>query len=219
VPEQEISVVLADDQPAVRGGLRRSLASEPDIRLVAEAADGREAIQAVAAYRPAVLLVGIEMPELNGLDATRAVSAVAPATAVLMLSGDEDDESVFAAVRAGARGAVAKDAEPAEIVAAVRCVAGGGVRFGPRIARWVGELLSGGPDGLPNMSFPQLTVGEREVLDLVADGLANGQISDRLRLAAAVVGDRVSSIRAKLQDADRAQLIARAHDTGIGRRA
>jgi DNA-binding NarL/FixJ family response regulator len=218
VSEPEISVVLADDHPAVRGGLKRALEAEPGIRLVAEAVDGRAAIQAVVAHRPAVLLVDVEMPELNGLDATLAVSAVAPSTAVLMLSGDEDDESVFAAVRAGARGAVPKDAEPAEIVRAVRCVAAGGVMFGPHIARRVGELLSGAPEDRPDVPFPELTVGERQVLDLVAAGLANGQISDRLRLAADAVGDHVSSIRAKLQDADRAQLIARAHDAGLRHR-
>jgi DNA-binding NarL/FixJ family response regulator len=160
--------------------------------------------------------VDIDMPELNGLDATLAVSAVAPSTAVLMLSGGEDDEPVFAAVRAGARGAVPKDAEPAEIVRAVRCVAAGGVVFGPGIARRVGELL-GGADRR-DVAFPQLTAGERQVLDLVAAGLANGQISDRLRLAADAVGDHVSSIRAKLQDADRAQLLARAHDAGLRHR-
>ena len=215
--DPEITVVLADDHPVVRSGLRALLASAPGIRVVAEAVNGREAIQATAAHRPTVLLADIQMPELDGIDATRAIVAVAPSTAVLMLTMFEDDESVFAAVRAGARGYILKGAGQEEILRAVRCVAEGGVIFGPRIARRVDALLSGGPDGLPNLAFPQLTDREREVLDLIAAGLANPQICDKLHLAAKTVGNHISSIFAKLQVADRAQAIVRARDAGLGR--
>jgi DNA-binding NarL/FixJ family response regulator len=217
VPDPEITVVLADDHPVVRSGLRALLASTPGMRLVAEAVNGREAIQAAAAYRPSVLLVDIQMPELDGIDATRAVVAVAPGTAVLVLTMFEDDDSVFAAVRAGARGYILKGAEQDEILRAVRCVAEGGVIFGPSIARRVDALLSGGPEDLPNLPFPQLTDREREVLDLIAAGLANPQICDKLGLAVKTVGNHISSIFAKLQVADRAQAIVRARDAGLGR--
>ncbi|GAA3437486.1 response regulator transcription factor [Kutzneria kofuensis] len=217
MPDPEITVVLADDHPVVRSGLRALLSSAPGVRVVAEAVDGREAIQAAAAHRPSVLLVDIQMPELDGIDATRAVAAVAPGTAVLVLTMFEDDDSVFAAVRAGARGYILKGAEQDEILRAVRCVADGGVIFGPRIARRVDALLSGGPGDLPNLPFPQLTDREREVLDLIAAGLANAQISDRLQLAHETIGDHISSIFAKLQVADRAQAIVQARDAGLGR--
>ena len=217
MPDSEITVVLADDHPVVRSGLRALLTTTPGFRVVAEAVNGREAIQAAAAYRPSVLLVDIQMPELDGIDATRACSALAPGTAVLVLTMFEDDESVFAAVRAGARGYILKGAEQDEILRAVRCVAEGGVIFGPRIARRVDALLSGGPADLPNLPFPQLTEREREVLDLIAAGLANPQISDKLQLAHKTVGNHISSIFAKLQVADRAQAIVRARDAGLGR--
>jgi len=216
VSDPEITVVLADDHPVVRSGLRALLTSTPGFRVVAEAVNGREAIQAAAAHRPTVLLADIQMPELDGIDATRAVVAIAPATAVLMLTMFEDDESVFAAVRAGARGYILKGADQEEILRAVRCVAEGGVIFGPRIARRVDALLSGGP-GAPNLPFPQLTDREREVLDLIAAGLANPQICEKLHLAAKTVGNHISSIFAKLQVADRAQAIVRARDAGLGR--
>jgi DNA-binding NarL/FixJ family response regulator len=217
VSDPEITVVLADDHPVVRSGLRALLSSTPGVRVVAEAVDGREAIQAAAAYRPSVLLVDIQMPELDGIDATRAVVAVAPSTAVLVLTTFEDDESVFAAVRAGARGCILKGAGPDEILRALRCVAEGGVIFGPGIARRIDALLSPGPDDLPNLPFPQLTDPEREVLDLIAAGLPNGRIGDKLGLAGKTVGNHISSIFAKLQVADRAQAIVRARDAGLGR--
>ena len=215
--DPEITVVLADDHPVVRSGLRALLSSTPGVRVVAEAVNGREAIQAAAAYRPSVLLVDIQMPELAGIDATRAVVAVAPSTAVLVLTMFEDDESVFAAVRAGARGYILKGAGSDEILRALRCVAEGGVIFGPSIARRIDALLSPGPDDLPNLPFPQLTDREREVLDLIAAGLPNGQIRDKLGLAGKTVGNHISSIFAKLQVADRAQAIVRARDAGLGR--
>ena len=213
----ELTVVLADDHPVVRGGLRALLESIAGVRVVAEAVNGREAIQAAVAHRPDVLLVDIQMPELDGIDATRAVLAVAPQTAILVLTMFDDDDSVFAAIRAGARGYILKGADQAEILRAVRCVADGGVIFGPRIARRIDRLLTGAGPMPTDMPFPQLTDREREVLDLIATGLANGQIAERLHLAAKTVGNHISSIFAKLQVADRAQAIIRARDAGLGR--
>jgi DNA-binding NarL/FixJ family response regulator len=212
VPDHEITVVLADGRPVAGVGLRRLLGATPGVRVVAEAADGRAAIQAAAAYQPTVLLVDIEMPELDGLDTTRAAAAMAPRTRVLVLTTLEDDDAVFAAVRAGARGCLPKDADPAEILRAVRCVAEGGVNFGPRIARLVDDLLNGGPGGLPNLPFPRLTDREREVLYLTAGGLANAQIAARLQVAGKTVGSHISSICTKLQVADRARTLVRVRD-------
>jgi len=217
VSDPEITVVLADDHPVVRSGLRALLSSTPGVRVVAEAVDGREAIQAAAAYRPSVLLVDLQMPELDGVDATRAVVAVAPGTNVLVLTTFEDDESVFAAVRAGARGHILKGAGPDEILRALRCVAEGGVIFGSGIVRRIEALLSPGPGDLPNLPFPRLADREREVLDLIAAGLPNGRIGDKLGVDGNTVGGHISSIFAKLQVADRAQAIVRARDAGLGR--
>lgn len=215
--DHEITVVLADEHPVVRGGLRALLTSTPGVRVVAEVVNGREAIQAATAHRPAILLVDMHMSELDGIDATRAVCTVAPATAVVVLTMGEDDETVFAAVRAGARGHIRKGAHRDDVLRAVRCVAAGGVVFGPGVARRVDALLSGGPAGLPNLPVPRLSDREREVLDLLADGLANDQICDKLQLAHAALGGHISSILAKLQMADRAQAIVRARESGLGR--
>ncbi|GGO50930.1 MULTISPECIES: response regulator [Streptomyces] len=215
----ELTVVIADDHPVVRGGLRALLGSIDGITVVGEAAGGRDAVRETLLHRPRVLVVDLEMPDLDGVSATREVVAAAPETAVLVLTMFEDDESVFAAMRAGARGFILKGAGQDEIVRAVRCVAAGEAIFGPRIARRVAEWMSRPADAAASSPFPELTVRELEVLDLIAAGMANPAIARTLRLAPKTISNHVSAIFMKLRVADRATAIVRARDAGLGRRS
>ncbi|MER5303923.1 response regulator transcription factor [Streptomyces lasiicapitis] len=215
----ELTVVIADDHPVVRGGLRALLGSIDGITVVGEAAGGRDAVRETLLHRPRVLVVDLEMPDLDGVSATREVAAAAPETAVLVLTMFEDDESVFAAMRAGARGFILKGAGQDEIVRAVRCVAAGEAIFGPRIARRVAEWMSRPADAAASSPFPELTVRELEVLDLIAAGMANPAIARTLRLAPKTISNHVSAIFMKLRVADRATAIVRARDAGLGRRS
>ncbi|MGH4030491.1 response regulator transcription factor [Actinomycetota bacterium Odt1-20B] len=216
-PSADLTVVLADDHPVVRDGLRALLGSIEGIVVVGEAADGRAAVRETLLHRPRVLVLDLEMPELDGVGATREVMAAAPETAVLVLTMFEDDESVFAAMRAGALGYILKGAAQEEIVRAVRCVAAGEAIFGPRIARRVAEWMARPPGAGERAPFPELTAREREVLDLIAAGLANPAIARRLRLSPKTICNHVSSIFMKLQVTDRAAAIVRARDAGMGR--
>ncbi|EPH43396.1 response regulator transcription factor [Streptomyces aurantiacus] len=213
----ELTVVIADDHPVVRGGLRALLGSIDGIAVVGEASGGRDAVRETLLRRPRVLVVDLEMPDLDGVSATREVMAAAPETAVLVLTMFEDDESVFAAMRAGARGFILKGAGQDEIVRAVRCVAAGEAIFGPRIARRVAEWMARPADAAAASPFPELTVRELEVLDLIAAGMANPAIARRLRLAPKTISNHVSAIFMKLRVADRATAIVRARDAGLGR--
>jgi len=212
-----IRTLIADDHPAFRAGLKLMLATSDEIEIVGEAEDGTQVVALAAELAPDVVVMDLRMPGLDGIEATRQLVTARPDLGVVVLTMFEDDESVFAAVRAGARGYILKGAGSDEILRALRCIAEGGVIFGPSIARRIDALLSPGPDDLPNLPFPQLTDREREVLDLIAAGLPNGQIRDKLGLAGKTVGNHISSIFAKLQVADRAQAIVRARDAGLGR--
>lgn len=212
-----LTVVIADDHPVVRGGLRALLGSIDGIAVVGEASGGRDAVRETLLHRPRVLVVDLEMPDLDGVSATREVMAAAPETAVLVLTMFEDDESVFAAMRAGARGYILKGAGQDEIVRAVRCVAAGEAIFGPRIARRVAEWMARPADAAAPSPFPELTARELEVLDLIAAGMANPAIARRLRLAPKTISNHVSAIFMKLRVADRANAIVRARDAGLGR--
>jgi DNA-binding NarL/FixJ family response regulator len=211
-----IRVAVADDHPVVRDGLRALFASLPGIDLVAEAATGREAIRAAVTAQPHVLVMDLRMPDLDGVAATTEISRIAPAVAVLVLSMFEDDDSVFAAMRAGARGYLIKGASQEEISHAITTVAAGGAVFGPGVARRMLSYFAAPPQptGQP---FPELTPREREVLDLIAAGLPNATIATRLGLAGKTVGNHISTIFAKLQVATRAEAIVRARDAGLGR--
>lgn len=211
-----IRVAVADDHPVVRDGLRALFASLPGIDLVAEAATGREAIRAAVTTQPHVLVMDLRMPDLDGVAATTEISRIAPSVAVLVLSMFEDDDSVFAAMRAGARGYLIKGASQEEISHAITTVAAGGAVFGPGVAR---RMLSyfAAPPPAAEQPFPELTPREREVLDLIAAGLPNATIAARLGLAGKTVGNHISTIFAKLQVASRAEAIVRARDAGLGR--
>jgi DNA-binding NarL/FixJ family response regulator len=210
-----IRVVVADDHPMVRDGMRALLTSLPTTELVGEAATGRQAVRAAVTERPDVLVMDLHMPELDGVAATPQIARVAPGVAVLVLSMLDDDESVFAAMRAGARGYLVKGAGQAEIVRAITAVASGEVIFGPGIARQVLAYFAAPRPTQP--TFPELTTRERQVLDLVAAGLSNATIATRLGLSTKTVGNHTSTIFAKLQVADRAEAIVRARQAGLGR--
>jgi DNA-binding NarL/FixJ family response regulator len=211
-----IRVAVADDHPVVRDGLRALFSSLPDTELVAEATTGREAIRAAVTARPDVLVMDLRMPDLDGIAATAEISRLAPDVAVLVLTMFEDDESVFAAMRAGARGYLVKGASQEEISHAISGVAAGGAIFGPGVARRVLQYFAAPPPAVET-PFPELSPREREVLDLIAAGLSNAAIAQRLGLAGKTVGNHISTIFAKLQVATRAEAIVRARDAGLGR--
>ncbi|MFT4294146.1 MAG: response regulator transcription factor [Micropruina sp.] len=214
-----IRVVLVDDHPVVRRGLRALLESLPGYTVVGEAADGVAAVREVQLTRPDVVLMDIRMPGQDGLEATRAIRTATPDVAVLMLTMLDEDDAVFAAMRAGARGYLLKGAEQQEIDRAIRAVAAGEAIFSPGVALRVISHFNGtaAAPAAPSEPFPELTVREREVLDLVAAGLRNAAIAERLFLSQKTVANHLSSIFAKLSVDGRHQAIIRARDEGLGR--
>ena len=211
----EIRVVLADDHPVVRAGLAALLGSLHGIEVVGVASDGREAVREVVLQRPNVAVLDLQMPGQDGFAATREITRVAPEVAVLVLTMFDDDDSVFAAMRAGARGYVVKGAEQEEIGRAIRAVASGEAIFGPGIAQRVLRFFAAPPPAAAD-PFPELTAREREILDLLAAAMPNSMIATRLGLSPKTVANHLSSIFTKLQVADRAQAILRARDAGLG---
>ncbi len=214
---EPITVVIADDHPVVRNGLRALVDSLPGLTVVGEATDGEGAVREAQLLRPDVVVMDVRMPGTDGLEATRRITAAVPGTAVLVLTMYEDDDTVFAAMRAGARGYLLKGAEQAEIDRAVRATAAGEAIFGPGVAARVLGYFAG-PRPAAGVPFPELTPREREILDRVAAGERNGAIARALGLAPKTVGNHLSSIFTKLAVADRAEAIARARAGGFGRR-
>ncbi|MFI5491579.1 response regulator [Actinoplanes sp. NPDC051859] len=213
---EAIRVLVADDHPIFRDGLSMLLASVDGIEVVATAANGRAAVAEALRLRPAVVVMDVQMPELNGVEATRELVAQAPDVGIVVLTMSEDDGTVFAAIRAGARGYLVKGAEQEEIVRAITTVAAGGAVFGAPLAARIAQFFAAGPTP-PAAAFPQLTAREREILDLLAAGRSNGQIAAALFLSPKTVRNNVSTVFAKLQVADRAEAIVRARDAGLGR--
>jgi DNA-binding NarL/FixJ family response regulator len=215
---ERLRVLLADDHPVIRDGLRTILGAEADLDVVGEAAGGDQAVELAMELQPDVVIMDIQMPRLDGIEATQRIVAASPHVAVLVLTMFEDDDSVFAAMRAGARGYLLKGAVQAEIVRAIRAVAGGEAIFGPAVAqRVIAYFQAVDPATHPNV-FPELTAREREVLELVAQGRSNADIVRELVLSQKTVRNHVSNIFNKLQVADRAQAIVRAREAGLGRR-
>jgi len=210
-----VRVVIADDHPVVRDGLSALLASVPSLAVAGTASDGREAVRAAVTLRPDVLIMDIQMPGLGGVAATAEIARAAPGVAVLMLTMFDDDDSVFAAMRAGARGYVLKGAQQDEIVRAIHAVAAGQAIFGPGIARRVLGLAAAPPGR--SVPFPELTGRERQVLDLIAAGVRNPEIAQRMSIAPKTVANHIAAIFAKLQVPDRNQAIILARDAGLGR--
>ena len=211
-----VRVVIADDHPVVREGLSALLASVPSITVAGVAGTGREAVRAAVTLRPDVLVMDIQMPELSGVEAAAEIARAAPDVAVLMLTMFDDDDSVFAAMRAGARGYVLKGAQQDEIVRAIHAVAAGEAIFGPGIARRVLGLVCA-PPAAHSPPFPDLTSREREVLDLIAAGVRNTQIARQMSIAPKTVANHVTAIFTKLRVADRNQAIILARDAGLGK--
>ena len=214
-----IRVVLADDQALIRAGFRLLLDNEPDIDVVAEAADGRRAVQEAAAHKPDVVLMDIRMPDVDGLEATRQI-AQDPHLAgvkILMLTTFDHDEYVFEALRAGASGFLLKDTEPAELVRAVRVVAAGEALLSPSVTRKLIADYASRPN--PRNPLPTelgaLTAREREVLALVGEGLSNDEIAARLVISPATAKTHVSRTMLKLDARDRAQLVVIAYRAGL----
>ncbi len=211
---QQIRVVLADDHPVVRAGLTALLSSLGGIAVVGVGTDGREAVREVVLQRPDVAVLDLQMPGTDGFAATREIGRVAPEVGVLVLTMFDDDDSVFAAMRAGARGYVIKGAEQEEIGRAIRAVAAGEAIFGPGVAARVLQFFARPP--APTDPFPELTGRERDILGLLAAGHPNPAIAARLGLSPKTVANHLSSIFAKLQVADRTQAILRAREAGLG---
>jgi DNA-binding NarL/FixJ family response regulator len=213
--EPPIRVVVVDDHPMFRAGLRTLVQESPQLALVGEAENAADAVELCLREGPDVVLMDVKMPGGSGVEATREVVGARPEIGVLMLTMLEDDTSVFAAMRAGARGYVLKGAAPEDIVRAVVAVAAGEVIFGAALARRMGHFFTAGRRGEPH-PFPELTTRERDVLDLVAGGEPNAAIAGHLGLSEKTVRNNVSSIFAKLLVADRAAAVAKARDAGLG---
>lgn len=212
--DDPLRVVLADDHPVVRDGLSALLASVDRIDVVATAATGRDAVAAAVTAAPDVIVLDIQMPDLDGVGAAREIRRAAPQVAVLMLTMFDDDASVFAAMRAGARGYVLKGSGQEEIVRAIRAVAAGEAIFSPGVAARVLEHLSGSASAAD--PFPALTPRERQVLELLAAGLPTAEIAARLGMAVKTTTNHASAVFAKLQVDGRAEAVRQARRAGMG---
>jgi DNA-binding NarL/FixJ family response regulator len=215
-----IRLLIADDHALFREGLRALFSALPDIEVVGEAADGATSITQVDKSQPDVVLMDINMPGINGIEATRRILSNHPKLGIIMVTMLEDDASVFAAMRAGARGYVLKGAHHDEILQAIRAVAAGQAVFGPAIAarmmNFFQELNSAPQTGSSVTAFPELTEREREILNLMAQGVSNKAIAEKLVISMKTVSNHITNIFSKLQVADRAQAIIRARDAGLG---
>ncbi len=213
---ERIRTLIADDHTLFRDGLRALFASLPDLEVVGEAATGEQVIAQSAALQPDVILMDIQMPGINGIEATRRILHASPHIGIIVVTMFEDDDSVFAAMRAGARGYVLKGADQAEMLRAIRAVASGDALFSAAIAKRMINYFAAPMPALPAQIFPELTEREREVLNLIAQGYNNTEIAERLTLRQKTVRNHVSNIFSKLQVADRAQAIVRAREAGLG---
>lgn len=214
-----IHILIADDHHLFRDGLRALFASLPEYQVVGEAATGAQAIQLARQLQPDVVLMDIQMsgaqhpPGVNGIEATRRIVQTSPHIAVVIVTMFQDDDSVFAAMRAGARGYILKGADQDEMLRVIRAAANGEALFGPEIAK---RLMNYFAAPQPPQSFPELTEREREILTLIAQGDNNAEIAEKLALAPKTVRNHISNIFSKLQVADRAQAVLKARDAGLG---
>ena len=214
-----VRVLVADDHPFFRDGLRVLLEATADTELVGEATDGEEAIALAQTLQPDVILMDLRMPGLGGIEATRKILSESPHVGILVVTMIEDDASVFAAMRAGARGYLLKGADKDEMLLAIRAVGRGEAIFGPGIARRLMDYFARPaptPTQVSRVVFPELTDREREILDLIAAGWNNEEIAGQLFLSLKTVRNYVTNIFTKLQVVDRAQAIVRARQSGLG---
>jgi len=213
---ETIRVLIADDHQIFRDGLRALLTSAPETELVGEATTGEEAIALAARHQPDVILMDVQMPGVNGIEATRQIVQMSPHVAVLIVTMFEDDHNVFTAMRAGARGYVLKGTRHEEMLRAIRAVAGGEAIFSPAIAARLMEFFGSMKPTAPLQVFPELSEREREILALIAQGHKNAEIAAKLVLSPKTIRNHVSNILSKLQVADRAEAIIRAREAGLG---
>lgn len=213
---EPLRVLIADDHPVFRNGLRALLSSVPAIEVVGEASTSDEVIALAASAQPDVILMDLQMPGIGGIEATRRILHTSPHITILVVTMFEDEESVFAALRAGARGYVLKGASPNELMRAIQAVGSGEAIFSPAIAQRLIDFFAAPQPTAPTQGFPDLTDREREVLALIARGHKNPEIASRLSISLKTVRNHVSNIFSKLQVADRAQAILRAREAGLG---
>jgi DNA-binding NarL/FixJ family response regulator len=213
---EQLRILLVDDHPIVRSGLRALLVSVTDMMVVGEAASGEEAIEQAAELQPDIILMDLQMSGLNGVEATRRIVQAHPHIGILVLTMLEDDASVFAAMRAGARGYLLKGADQTDVLRAINAAARGEAIFSPPIARRLMQYFANMQPLLPQAAFPDLTEREREILGLIALGKSNAEIAEALVLSPKTVSNYVSNIFSKLQVVDRAQAVLRARQAGLG---
>jgi DNA-binding NarL/FixJ family response regulator len=218
VSGEPLRLLIVDDHPAFRAGLRLLLESLDDfeVEVVGEVDDGERALEAAIELSPDVIVMDLQMPGLGGIETTRRVVAAAPHVRVLVLTMFDDDSSVFASLRAGAHGSFLKGAGQEQLARAIRAVAEGESIFSPAIAKRVITFFARPSTGQRPLAFPELTAREREVLDLIARGLSNPEITRQLVLSPKTVRNHVSNILFKLQARDRSAAIVRAREAGLG---
>jgi len=211
----DLRVLIADDHPMFRKGMRTLLDSMPGVVLAGEATSGADAVSQAALTRPDLVLMDLQMPEGGGLEATRQITAAQPEVHILVVTLFEDDDSVFAALRAGARGYILKDADEEEMMRAIHAIGRGEAIFSPAIATRLMDYFAGTKTAVAAEAFPELTDREREILQLIARGQSNAAIAEELTISLKTVRNHVSNIYNKLQVADRAQAVIRAREAGL----
>ncbi len=212
---EPLRVLIADDHPLFRKGMRALLTATAGTEVIGEATTGQEAIELAAALQPDVILMDLQMPGINGIEATRQILHTSPHIRILVVTLFEDDASIFSALRAGARGYILKDAQEEEMLRAIRAVGSGEAIFSPAIATRLMDFFAAPRPAVPKEIFPTLTEREREILQMIARGRTNNDIAKELALSSKTVGNYVSNIFSKLQVADRAHAIIRARDAGL----
>jgi DNA-binding NarL/FixJ family response regulator len=213
---EPLRILVVDDHALIRSGLRTLLSSVAHLTIVGEAADGQEAIAHAADLQPDIILMDLHMPGLNGVEATRRIVQASPHVGIVVLTMLEDDASVFAALRAGARGYLLKGADQTEVLRAIDVVAHGEAIFSPFIAQRLMQYFANMQPILPQSAFPELTEREREILGLIALGKSNAEIAEEVVISPKTVANHVSNIFSKLQVVDRAQAVLRAQQSGQG---
>jgi len=213
---EKLRVLIADDHPLFRDGMKGLLSTQPDIEVAGEATTGEETVKLTGELEPDVVLMDVKMPGLSGIEATRRVLAANPRIRVLVVTMFEDDATVFQAMRAGARGYLLKGANSSEMLRAIRAAGNGEAIFSPKVAVRLMDFFSSSRLSAPPEIFPELSEREREILDLIAQGYKNPEIAADLYLSPKTVRNHVSNILHKLQVADRAQAIIRAREAGLG---
>jgi DNA-binding NarL/FixJ family response regulator len=213
---ETLRVLIADDHPLFRHGIAALLVASPEFQVVGEARSGEEVVTLAEQLQPDVILMDIRMPGISGIDATRKILHTSPHIRILMVTMSEDNASVFAAMRAGARGYVLKEAQKDDMLRAIRAVGRGEAIFSPAVASRLIDFFAAPMPLAPPLAFPELTEREREILTLIAQGHSNPAIAERLVLSSSTVRNYVSNIFSKLQVVDRAQAIIRAREAGLG---